>query len=189
MRLLRCRLEDPFFRRDLRSPFVSALSGDDLDFFFLLFFFFSLDFSVLGFPSVSPCNRSERRDDSSLSSSSAASRSSASSSSSSSPVVLNFLGSPVKGGVRGGSTSSSSSSSKKAFQEMRNLASKFGLHGETHICQIAYDPKYGIPTTLAECTREHGGYNEDLFATYMETTQLKDNWHVIGKFADQVYRD
>ena len=77
----------------------------------------------------------------------------------------------------------------KIVKEMRGFVADFSIHGELQVSQLAYDPKYGNAASLADCTREFAGYFEDIFTTYMETTGLRHNWKVIGKFADQVYKD
>ena len=52
---------------------------------------------------------------------------------------------------------------------------------EGFVPKIVYDPKYGIPTTRKECTKEHSQYIEHLMVQRLGKNTCK----VVGKFIDK----
>ena len=71
---------------------------------------------------------------------------------------------------------------------MRALVQGFGPNIELSLSKTAYDPKYGVHNSLAECSREESAYREDMVCQFTES-KGRDGWKVIGRFADQLYSD
>lgn len=77
----------------------------------------------------------------------------------------------------------------KTLNEMTGFTKSMGFEGEISLSKIVYDPKYGIVNSLDECTREHSAYQEDVFVRYITSTNMIDNWKLIGSYADQSYKE
>lgn len=99
-----------------------------------------------------------------------------------------FHGTPLRMTMNGKVLECTLERDSQHWDEFVHLHQQFGHVGELYISRVAFDPKYGLPETLEDFTREHAAYVEDLMYRYQEFTGLPDAWKVIGRF-QQSYRD
>mmetsp|Transcript_11058 Transcript_11058/g.18901 ORF Transcript_11058/g.18901 Transcript_11058/m.18901 type:complete len:290 (+) Transcript_11058:22-891(+) len=74
------------------------------------------------------------------------------------------------------------------FRNSMNFYRQFGQRVELTLSRILYDPKYGCPESLEECTREQSAYIEHILHQGSEVNTSIDHWKVIGCIL-QEYKD
>eukprot|EP00986_Skeletonema_menzelii_P002289 scaffold624_cov158-Skeletonema_menzelii.AAC.2 len=74
------------------------------------------------------------------------------------------------------------------FKNSLNFYKQFGQRVEMALSRIMYDPKYGCPESVEECTREQSAYIEHNLYHNSEVNTSIDHFQVIGRF-HQEYKD
>ena len=75
------------------------------------------------------------------------------------------------------------------YQMTRTTKSGRGPHIEMNTARIIYDPKYGLPSTLDEFTKEHSAYIEDLTWRWMTDFGSEEYLNVLGTYTPQTWID
>ncbi len=76
----------------------------------------------------------------------------------------------------------------RLFRNSLNFYKQFGQRVELVLSKIMYDPKYGCPESVEECTREQAAYIENNLYLGSEVNKSIHNWKVIGHI-QQDYKD
>jgi gamma-glutamylcyclotransferase (GGCT)/AIG2-like uncharacterized protein YtfP len=74
------------------------------------------------------------------------------------------------------------------FRNSLNFYKQFGQRVELALSKILYDPKYGCPESLEECSREQAAYVEHNLYHVAEVHKSISHWKVIGRIR-QDYKD
>ena len=74
------------------------------------------------------------------------------------------------------------------FKNSLNFYKQFGQRVELALCRIMYDPKYGCPESLEECSREQSAYIEHNLRHMSKVNASMDHWKIIGRI-HQDYKD
>ncbi len=74
------------------------------------------------------------------------------------------------------------------FKNSLNFFKQFGQRVELALSRVMYDPKYGCPESLEECTRELSAYIEHNLRHMSQVNASIDHWKIIGRI-HQEYKD
>ena len=69
----------------------------------------------------------------------------------------------------------------KHFQDHFGMLQVMGQVGELVMSKVQYDPKFGIPPSLSDVSKEHAAYCENNICEYLTMNGELDKWKVIAK--------